>query len=202
MFVTLAAGAGCFARPAGLSGCHPMCTRMAGRAGRPAVPQPAAAARPPRLALPIPAARSFDIPATYPATAPEIEIPELEGKTAKMYRGGKICLTVRGWGWQVDKALSVCSPAAGRGQGGIGAMPNRKPGAGPQPPPAHPPARPPARPPAHPPCTDTLQAAVGQELAALWRGARAVPGAGALAGGRGPVPCGIWGGQVQVLKGC
>ena len=36
----------------------------------------------------------FDIPATYPATAPEIELPELEGKTAKMYRGGKICLTI------------------------------------------------------------------------------------------------------------
>lgn len=36
----------------------------------------------------------FDIPATYPVAAPEIEIPELEGKTAKMYRGGKICLTV------------------------------------------------------------------------------------------------------------
>lgn len=36
----------------------------------------------------------FDIPATYPTTAPEIEIPELDGKTAKMYRGGKICLTV------------------------------------------------------------------------------------------------------------
>jgi ufm1-conjugating enzyme 1 len=33
----------------------------------------------------------FDIPVTYPATAPEIEIPELEGKTVKMYRGGKIC---------------------------------------------------------------------------------------------------------------
>lgn len=36
----------------------------------------------------------FDIPATYPSTAPEIQIPELDGKTAKMYRGGKICLTV------------------------------------------------------------------------------------------------------------
>ena len=36
----------------------------------------------------------FDIPATYPSVAPEIEIPELEGKTAKMYRGGKICLTI------------------------------------------------------------------------------------------------------------
>ncbi|CAM6119778.1 unnamed protein product [Calypogeia fissa] len=36
----------------------------------------------------------FDIPVTYPATAPEIELPELDGKTAKMYRGGKICLTI------------------------------------------------------------------------------------------------------------
>ncbi|XP_003387571.1 PREDICTED: ubiquitin-fold modifier-conjugating enzyme 1-like [Amphimedon queenslandica] len=35
----------------------------------------------------------FDIPVTYPATGPEIAIPELDGKTAKMYRGGKICLT-------------------------------------------------------------------------------------------------------------
>jgi len=36
----------------------------------------------------------FDIPATYPTTAPEIKIPSLDGKTAKMYRGGSICLTV------------------------------------------------------------------------------------------------------------
>ncbi|CAK0780607.1 hypothetical protein CVIRNUC_005110 [Coccomyxa viridis] len=36
----------------------------------------------------------FDIPATYPTTAPEIKIPSLDGKTAKMYRGGAICLTV------------------------------------------------------------------------------------------------------------
>ncbi|VDN11977.1 unnamed protein product [Dibothriocephalus latus] len=35
----------------------------------------------------------FDIPVSYPATSPEIMIPELDGKTAKMYRGGKICLT-------------------------------------------------------------------------------------------------------------
>lgn len=35
----------------------------------------------------------FDIPVTYPSTAPEIALPELDGKTAKMYRGGKICLT-------------------------------------------------------------------------------------------------------------
>lgn len=33
------------------------------------------------------------IPITYPTTAPEIALPELDGKTAKMYRGGKICLT-------------------------------------------------------------------------------------------------------------
>ena len=28
----------------------------------------------------------FDVPVTYPATAPEIALPELDGKTAKMYR--------------------------------------------------------------------------------------------------------------------
>lgn len=33
------------------------------------------------------------MPVTYPTTAPEIAIPELDGKTAKMYRGGKICLS-------------------------------------------------------------------------------------------------------------
>ncbi|KAL9313811.1 hypothetical protein ACSQ67_019263 [Phaseolus vulgaris] len=36
----------------------------------------------------------FDIPVTYPSTAPELELPQLDGKTQKMYRGGKICLTV------------------------------------------------------------------------------------------------------------
>ena len=35
----------------------------------------------------------FSIPSAYPNSAPEIFIPELEGKTAKMYKGGKICLT-------------------------------------------------------------------------------------------------------------
>ncbi|KAL4107345.1 hypothetical protein QTP88_017706 [Uroleucon formosanum] len=35
----------------------------------------------------------FDIPVTFPTTAPEIALPELDGKTAKMYRGGKICLS-------------------------------------------------------------------------------------------------------------
>jgi ufm1-conjugating enzyme 1 len=33
----------------------------------------------------------FEIPATYPSTPIELELPELEGKTIKMYRGGKIC---------------------------------------------------------------------------------------------------------------
>uniref|UniRef100_A0A915JW26 Ubiquitin-fold modifier-conjugating enzyme 1 n=1 Tax=Romanomermis culicivorax TaxID=13658 RepID=A0A915JW26_ROMCU len=28
----------------------------------------------------------FDIPITYPLTSPEIALPELDGKTAKMYR--------------------------------------------------------------------------------------------------------------------
>jgi ufm1-conjugating enzyme 1 len=36
----------------------------------------------------------FDIAVTYPSTAPEIELPELDGKTPKMYHGGKICQTV------------------------------------------------------------------------------------------------------------
>ncbi len=33
------------------------------------------------------------IPVTYPTTPFEIVLPELEGKTPKMYRGGKICLS-------------------------------------------------------------------------------------------------------------
>eukprot|EP01090_Pellita_catalonica_P003287 TRINITY_DN12954_c0_g1_i1.p1 TRINITY_DN12954_c0_g1~~TRINITY_DN12954_c0_g1_i1.p1 ORF type:complete len:174 (+),score=23.68 TRINITY_DN12954_c0_g1_i1:28-522(+) len=36
----------------------------------------------------------FEIPIAYPKTAIEIQLPELEGKTSKMYRGGKICLTI------------------------------------------------------------------------------------------------------------
>ncbi len=36
----------------------------------------------------------FEIPATYPATPIELELPELDGKTPKMYRGGKICLDI------------------------------------------------------------------------------------------------------------
>ena len=35
----------------------------------------------------------FDVAVTHPTAAPEIALPELEGKTVKMYRGGKICLT-------------------------------------------------------------------------------------------------------------
>ena len=36
----------------------------------------------------------FEIPATYPAIPIELELPELDGKTHKMYRGGKICLDI------------------------------------------------------------------------------------------------------------
>lgn len=36
----------------------------------------------------------FEIPATYPASPIELELPELDGKTPKMYRGGKICLDI------------------------------------------------------------------------------------------------------------
>eukprot|EP00792_Barthelona_sp_PAP020_P007429 TRINITY_DN3143_c5_g3_i1.p1 TRINITY_DN3143_c5_g3~~TRINITY_DN3143_c5_g3_i1.p1 ORF type:complete len:191 (+),score=62.42 TRINITY_DN3143_c5_g3_i1:32-574(+) len=35
----------------------------------------------------------FDIPVGYPKTNPALCLPELDGKTVKMYRGGKICLT-------------------------------------------------------------------------------------------------------------
>lgn len=35
----------------------------------------------------------FEIPVTYPKTPFEIVIKELDGKTVKMYRGGKICLS-------------------------------------------------------------------------------------------------------------
>ena len=34
----------------------------------------------------------FDLPVAYPQTSPELALPELDGKTEKMYRGGKICL--------------------------------------------------------------------------------------------------------------
>lgn len=33
----------------------------------------------------------FEIPPTYPLTPIELVLPELDGKTEKMYRGGKIC---------------------------------------------------------------------------------------------------------------
>ena len=34
------------------------------------------------------------IPATYPAAAPDIMLPELDGKTVKMFHGGKICTSI------------------------------------------------------------------------------------------------------------
>ncbi|EFC45186.1 predicted protein [Naegleria gruberi] len=36
----------------------------------------------------------FEIPVTYPTTAPEFKIPELIGKTAKMYHDGRVCQTL------------------------------------------------------------------------------------------------------------
>ena len=36
----------------------------------------------------------FDIPAAYPTANPELRLEELDGKTSKMYHGGKICLTI------------------------------------------------------------------------------------------------------------
>lgn len=35
-----------------------------------------------------------ELPATYPASPPDIRLPELDGKTAKMYRGGRICMDI------------------------------------------------------------------------------------------------------------
>lgn len=34
----------------------------------------------------------FELPVTYPNVPPELALPEIDGKTEKMYRGGKICL--------------------------------------------------------------------------------------------------------------
>lgn len=33
----------------------------------------------------------FEIPPTYPIAPIELKLPELDGKTEKMYRGGRIC---------------------------------------------------------------------------------------------------------------
>lgn len=38
-------------------------------------------------------ALEFELPVSYPVTPFEIMLPELDGKTVKMYRGGKICLS-------------------------------------------------------------------------------------------------------------
>eukprot|EP00758_Cryptobia_borreli_P012902 Tbor_TRINITY_DN5788_c5_g1::TRINITY_DN5788_c5_g1_i1::g.20635::m.20635/K12165/UFC1; ufm1-conjugating enzyme 1 len=35
----------------------------------------------------------FSLPVAYPSAPPEVALPALEGKTVKMYRGGKICMT-------------------------------------------------------------------------------------------------------------
>jgi len=37
---------------------------------------------------------TFEIPVSYPITNMDLCLPELDGKTAKMYHGAKICLTI------------------------------------------------------------------------------------------------------------
>jgi len=36
----------------------------------------------------------FEVPVSYPATCPDLVLPELDGLTAKIYRGGRICLDI------------------------------------------------------------------------------------------------------------
>ncbi|XP_074604658.1 ubiquitin-fold modifier conjugating enzyme 1 [Brevipalpus obovatus] len=60
----------------------------------------------------------FDIPVTYPTTSPELALPELDGKTSKMYRGGKICLSDHFkplWGKNVPKFGIAHAMALGLG---------------------------------------------------------------------------------------
>lgn len=62
---------------------------------------------------------------TYPATAPEIALPALDGKTAKMYRGGKICLTDHFkplWARNVPKFGIAHAMALGVRRGGRGGV--------------------------------------------------------------------------------
>ena len=35
----------------------------------------------------------FDVPVSYPTAPPEIALPQLDGKTVKMYRGGRVCMS-------------------------------------------------------------------------------------------------------------
>jgi ufm1-conjugating enzyme 1 len=60
----------------------------------------------------------FEIPATYPQTPIELELPELDGLTSKMYRGGKICLDSHfapTWGKNVPKMGIAHALAIGLG---------------------------------------------------------------------------------------
>ncbi|XP_037267797.1 ubiquitin-fold modifier-conjugating enzyme 1 isoform X1 [Falco rusticolus] len=72
----------------------------------------------------------FDIPVTYPSTAPEIAIPELDGKTAKMYSWA------RGWLWRSPTSSPKASSSTRRSErwleGSAGAVQHR---ARPPPPP-------------------------------------------------------------------
>ncbi|XP_074709242.1 ubiquitin-fold modifier-conjugating enzyme 1 isoform X1 [Strix uralensis] len=55
-------------------------------------------------------ALEFDIPVTYPATAPEIAIPELDGKTAKMYSWAP------GWPWRSPTSSPKASSSTRRSE--------------------------------------------------------------------------------------
>ncbi|XP_073422991.1 ubiquitin-fold modifier-conjugating enzyme 1 isoform X1 [Dendrobates tinctorius] len=56
----------------------------------------------------------FDIPVTYPATAPEIAIPELDGKTAKMYRYEREDIAI--WGLVQKGLMSMSVRIQARGK--------------------------------------------------------------------------------------
>mmetsp|Transcript_37181 Transcript_37181/g.42230 ORF Transcript_37181/g.42230 Transcript_37181/m.42230 type:complete len:162 (-) Transcript_37181:71-556(-) len=60
----------------------------------------------------------FEIPATYPSAPIEIALPELDGKTSKMYRGGKICTDIHfapEWAKKVPKFGIAHAMAMGLG---------------------------------------------------------------------------------------
>ncbi|XP_037267798.1 ubiquitin-fold modifier-conjugating enzyme 1 isoform X2 [Falco rusticolus] len=77
-----------------------------------------------------PVVREVLIPVTYPSTAPEIAIPELDGKTAKMYSWA------RGWLWRSPTSSPKASSSTRRSErwleGSAGAVQHR---ARPPPPP-------------------------------------------------------------------
>ena len=53
----------------------------------------------------------FDIPVSYPSVAPELALPELDGKTEKMYRGGKARAAATALLPQLPRAALPAHPA-------------------------------------------------------------------------------------------